>query len=296
MGEILHIYTRVSSRSQEEEGTGLEEQRESGIKRSQDLGFEYEVHNEGSESSSREDLLNRDVLNNLLIKIQQGEVKHLYVWNTDRLSRNEVTFGNIRYLLKKHDVKLYVSDGKDYSLSSKLDNLTFGILSEFNRFENELRTKRLRLGKIRRIKEGYYLSGSRVFGYDIKDRKLVENKHEKKWVRKIFELYRDGNSVKFIRNELLKNGVQTVRGGTNFSLGTLEKILTNTHYVGYFFWNDKKTGESIRCECVSLISNKLFNDVQKVREQRSYKKNGRRIGDSQLVHKTLLRDFLNCRS
>ena len=293
MTETLHIYTRVSSRSQEEEGTGLDEQRESGIQRSKELGFNFEVHNEGSQSSFNDDLTNREVLIALLDQIQEGKIKHLYVYHTDRLSRNENTFSNIRYILKKNDVRLYVSNGNDYKLNSSLDNLTFGILSEFNRFENELRTERLRLGKIRRIREGFYLNGSRVFGYQIVNKKLVADKHEKKWVKKIFEMYRDGSSTKAIQQHLLINGVQTVRRKSGFSLGSIEQILRNTHYVGYFYWEDKKTGEKIRCTCESLISNKLFEDVRKVRETRSYKNSGKRAADSNLTHITL-KDFLVC--
>ncbi len=43
----LHIYTRVSTAVQADEGMSLETQRELGIKRAKELGFEYQVWNEG---------------------------------------------------------------------------------------------------------------------------------------------------------------------------------------------------------------------------------------------------------
>ena len=44
--EILHIYTRVSTGVQEDEGTSLETQLEEGIKRSKKLGMKYQLWNE----------------------------------------------------------------------------------------------------------------------------------------------------------------------------------------------------------------------------------------------------------
>ena len=50
----LHIYTRVSTAVQADEGMSLETQRELGIKRAKELGFEYQVWNEGGRSSNHE--------------------------------------------------------------------------------------------------------------------------------------------------------------------------------------------------------------------------------------------------
>ena len=68
--------------------------------------------NEGAASSHHEDLVNRPVLVQLLQEIEQGEVKHLFVFNNDRLSRNEDTQFVIKSALKKNDVVLYTKDGQ----------------------------------------------------------------------------------------------------------------------------------------------------------------------------------------
>ncbi len=52
VSEKLHIYIRVSSDSQLEDGFGLQNQKEYGMKVSQRLGMEPIIHNEGSKSSS----------------------------------------------------------------------------------------------------------------------------------------------------------------------------------------------------------------------------------------------------
>lgn len=78
MAETLHIYTRVSTTSQADDGTSLETQTESGIKRATILGMQYKIWNEGSRSSSADNLSDRPVLNNLLDNIRKNEIKHLF--------------------------------------------------------------------------------------------------------------------------------------------------------------------------------------------------------------------------
>ena len=111
MKEILHIYTRVSSSIQESEGTSLKTQKEIGIELSERLGMNYQVHNEGGISSSKDTLINRPILINVLRLMDDGIVKHLYVWNTDRLSRNQITWYTIRQKMVKNGVILYTSNG-----------------------------------------------------------------------------------------------------------------------------------------------------------------------------------------
>ena len=90
MQETLHIYTRVSTAAQED-GASLDTQKDIGITKSKELGMTHKVWNEGSASSHHEDLLNRPVLSQLLGEIESGSIKHLFVFNNDRLSRNDIT-------------------------------------------------------------------------------------------------------------------------------------------------------------------------------------------------------------
>jgi len=186
MTDILHIYTRVSTSSQEEEGTSLETQLELGVQRAEKLGMDHKVWNEGGRSSSKDDLSNRPVLTDLLQKVDDGEVQHLYVWNTDRLSRNLNTWGMIRFKLIKNDVTLHTPTGKQV-LSDPQTNLMLGILSEISQYDNQLRTERFRLGKLKRIKQGGWMGGPPPYGYSLDNSKLVPNEEEQKWVKHIFE-------------------------------------------------------------------------------------------------------------
>ncbi len=71
MNNTLHIYARVSSIIQEEEGTSLDNQKQLGIKKAESLGFSHKLWNEGGQSSNHDDLNNRPVLVSLLAQIAE---------------------------------------------------------------------------------------------------------------------------------------------------------------------------------------------------------------------------------
>lgn len=287
--KTLYIYTRVSTSTQEEEGTSLENQTELGIKKAKELGFDYKIFNEGGESSSHDDLLNRPVLLELLSKVEKGEIKHLFVYNTDRLSRNKITWPTIRFKLNNNGVNLYTSNSS-FNSDSYTDDLLLGILSEISAYDNKLRTERSRLGKLNKIKQGNWLGGPPPFGYQIENKKLVVNEDESKWVRFIFEQIVNEKTTREIKNLLLMNGVVTRRNNVVWSLGSIEKLITNTHYIGYYDVTDKKSGETVRCSCERIIPNDLFNKVLEIRNRRRIQ----RLKEPNRKYFHLLKNLLVC--
>lgn len=164
-------------------------------------------------------------------------------------------------------------------------------MSEVSSYDNYLRTERSRLGKIKRIQQGYWMGGPPPFGYEIKDKKLIPEVDEKKWLKFIYESYKNQKSVRYIKQELLKNGVKTRRGNSVWSLGSIEKLLTNTHYGGYYSVKDHKTGEIFRVTSPTLLSSTLIRQVEQEKKNRTRQK---RVTESNLTHFYLLRDFLIC--
>lgn len=292
MIETLHIYTRVSTSAQESEGTSLDSQQQLGKNLAKTLGFNFKVWNEGGQSSSKDDLDNRPVLVDLLSEVDSGEVNHLYVFNTDRLSRNQRTWGMIRYKLNHNKVLLYTgSDPSPIDLQNPTDDLLVGLLSEISQYDNRLRRERFRLGKLNRVKQGGWLGGPPPFGYQLINKKLVPHPEERKWVNYIFQSYKDRKSVREMKQHLMINGVLTRRGNVVWSLGSIEKLLTNTHYSGFYKMEDKKTGEIVRVDCEPIVPLSLFSDAHKERAKRSKV----RVGESNIKQFYLLREFLFCK-
>lgn len=289
MKETLHIYTRVSSMVQSEDGTSLETQRMDGIRRSVELGFDHVVWNEGGKSSHSSDIETRPVLVDLLSEVEKGNVKHLYVYNTDRLSRNDRTWSIIRWKLKSNDVVVYTNTGR-IDLSNPLDDLLMGLLSEISQYDNRIRTDRSRRGKFFRVQQGFYQGGPTPYGYKNEKKRLVENPEESQWIRKMYEMYLNGRSVHDIRRILNENQVVPRRKKPFWSLGSINKILRNPIYVGWYEYTDKKMGETVRVETPVLVDPITWDSVQ----TRINKTQERKHQINRSKHFYLLRDFMVC--
>ena len=144
--QTLHIYIRVSTGGQEKDGTSLDSQFKLGKQKAKSLGMDFEVHDERSASSSKDDLENRPVIRELLARVTDGEIKNIYVYSIDRLSRNTTTSTFIRETLRKSKCTLYTNTNET-NLDSLEQNLLFGIISEISQYENMLRKERLNHGK-----------------------------------------------------------------------------------------------------------------------------------------------------
>ena len=229
----LHIYTRVSTVSQENDGTSLDSQLKLGREKAKFLGMNYEHHNEKSASSSKEDLENRPVIKELLARVTDGEIKNIYVYSIDRLSRNTTTSTIIRETLRKSKCTLYTNTNET-NLDSLEQNLLYGIISEISQYENMLRKERLNHGKRVKARDGYWMGGPTPFGYKkSKTNKLILDKVQSEWVGKIFKWYSQGLSPKKIKHKLDGN-VMTNRGKPIWSYGSVEAILRNTHPNGSY--------------------------------------------------------------
>lgn len=288
--ETLHIYTRVSTDAQEEKGTSLETQKSLGIEKANQLKMNYKIWNEGGESSSFEHFINRPELRGLLHAISAGEVKHLWVYNNDRLSRNEITAAQIRTALREHNVNFYTLGGK-FNLNNPQDNLFKKMLDSFAEFDNEIRTDRTRLGKLNRIKEGFWMGGPPPYGYEIKDKKLALHPEESKWVQQIFEWYGSKKSIEWIKTELDSQGIYPRRNKKPWTLGSINKLLQNTHHMGQYNYTDSKTGETVKCICPNTISISLWNKCQEIRKQTLVRKGQ----NNRTKRFYLLRNFLYCK-
>ena len=286
----LHIYVRVSTVAQES-ATSIETQQELGVAQARALGCAYQVWNEGGQSSSGDDLSNRPILLGLLEEIEKGNVSRLFVFNTDRLSRNEETWGAIRLKLVKNNVALYTHSG-NFSLDNPLDKLMLTLMSGISAYDNTIRAERSRLGKLKKVKQGGWLGGPPPFGYSIEDSKLVENKEESKWVNYIFQAYSSNKTPREIRQHLLKHGVKTRRGNLMWSLGSIEKLLTNTHYGGYHYVTDGKTKEQFRVECPQIVPSSLVLAVEEAKTRRTRQT---RAVESRQKNFFLLKEFLFCK-
>lgn len=287
--DVLHIYIRVSTLAQADKGTSLESQQQLGIKRAKELKFDYEIWNEGGKSSHHEEIQGRPKLYELFQAIKAGDVKHLWIYDQSRLSRNDQVASILRYEFNKQGVTLYTKDGK-FDLSSPSDKLLKQMLDAVAEFENSVRAERSRIGKLIKVKAGFWHGGPPPFGYQLEQGKLTENKVESKWVKYIFKQALKGISIAHIKKELDSNAVLARRGGL-WTLGSIESLMTNTHYIGRYNFTDRVSGESVEVKCPLIVDEITWNSINLARKRRASRKDQQ---NATIKNFYLLRDFMVC--
>jgi DNA invertase Pin-like site-specific DNA recombinase len=214
----------------------------------------------------------------------------MFVFNTDRLSRNDSVWYLIKIKLIANGVTLYTCTGI-YALTDPMNKLLLGILSEISSYDNSLRAERSRLGKLNRVRQGQWMGGPPPFGYKIENKRLVENSDESRWIRFIYESYVSKKTIRWIKAQLINNDVKTRRNKNPWTLGSIQAILRNTHYAGYYHYKDNKSGELIRASCDSLISYTLFREVNEEKQKRNSRS---RVMGSHTRITYLLKNYLIC--
>jgi DNA invertase Pin-like site-specific DNA recombinase len=275
--------------AQANEGTSLTTQYQLGVKKAKQLGFNPNHWDEGGKSSHHEDINGRPILLKLYEAMKRGEVKHLWVYDQSRLSRNDQVASIFRYECIKQGVTLYTKDGQ-FNLSNPQDKLMKMILDGMGEFENSIRAERTRLGKLNRAREGFWFGGPPPFGYKLVDKKLVLNKEESVWVKKIFSETSKGASTLEVKKLLDSNGVLPRRRASTWSIGSIQALLKNTHYKGSYHFHDKKSDEKIETECPAIVDITTWTSVQKLKAR----KTSRVSQQNRTKQFYLLRDLMVC--
>jgi len=93
----------------------------------------------------------------------------------------------------------------------------------------------------------------------------------------------------------MSNGVMTRRGNMVWSYASINKLLTNSHYTGYYYYRDKRSGEQIRVLCPAILTADIVQKAYEARDRRRYKTgNGQRVKTSTQKYTYLLSGLLFC--
>ena len=295
----LHCYLRVSSEGQKTDGGSLNVQRNHGKKLSKKLGLKYVEVFEGSSSTmirSEEDFYNspRPQYRLLQDMIRDKRLINLWVWNKDRLHRDnlEEEFFN-RFMIQEHKINFYYGEHGDLlRLDTPLDRMNNRFFSIISTYQKDNTSYLSRKGKQEKSRtegsKGVFMGGTVNFGYTTKNKKFKKHPTESKYVKKMFEMYSRGESLKEIKTYFDTNGVKPRRSKL-WSLGSLHKMLMNRVYIGEFIWVDRKSEEEFFITVPRIVTHSLFQKVQ-----RKLTVNQKNKGSNSRKFDTLLDDFLVC--
>ena len=107
-------------------------------------------------------------------------------------------------------------------------------LAALDQAESQSRSENIKFGIRHRMRSGKtILNHTQFLGYTKgPDGELKIVPEEAEIVRKIFELYIQGNGVRKIKKYLESHGIKTVTGKSEWSTSTIDRMLSNEKYIG----------------------------------------------------------------
>ena len=275
------LYIRVSTQEQAQEGYSVGEQKERLIAYCKAQAWMIaDIYVDGGYTGSN---INRPGMQKLIAEIDKFDV--VLVYKLDRLSRSQ---RDTLYLIE--DVFLpnkvdFVSMQESFDTSSPFGKAMIGLLAVFAQLEREQIKERTRMGRIARAKSGLHHGGGYIpIGYEYEDGKLVVEPYEAEQVRKIFEWYLAGDSLKGIQDKLIEGGY-TNRYGSYSSWSSVRNILENETYLGRIHFGDVVVDDTHE----PLVTAEQFDAAQRLRGKRR-----EQYGASAFQSKHMLTGLLFC--
>lgn len=230
-------------------------------------------------------------------KIDLILVKSLSRFGRDALE----TIRQIRRL-KKMSIGVYIENGGLNTLN--VSDSMIDQLAALAQAESHFRSENIKFGIRHRMRNGKtVLNHTQFLGYTKgPDGILQIVPEEAEIVRKIFDLYIQGNGVRKIKRYLEEHGIKTVIGKSEWSTSTIDRMLSNEKYVGEVRMQktftadfltgrrEKNTGQLdsylVEGAHEPIIDQKTFGRVQRIKGKIKQRKETRQI-EKQVSEMTL---------
>lgn len=224
-------------------------------------------------------LQERDVLQELKESALRNEFDILLVFMFDRLGRREDETPFIVEWFVQHGVEVWSVKEGQQRFDNHVDKLMNYIRFWQANGESEKTSERVKTRLAQLTAEGKFTGGTLPYGYKLVPtgeinrkgraiRQVVIDEDEAEIVREIFELaVNKGYGSHMISGYLNRNGYRT-HSGAEFQCNTINRVLKNKLYCGYFCSNDIVSPKQ---DYLEIIDEDTFDQVQKILEQRSRK-------------------------
>ena len=134
--------------------------------------------------------------------------------------------------LKRMNIGIYIEIGGLNTLN--ISDSMIDQLAALDQAESQFRSENIKFGIRHRMRSGRtVLNHTQFLGYTKGlDGILQIVSEEAEIVRKIFDLYIQGNGVRKIKRYLEEHGIKTVTGKSEWSTSTIDRMLSNEKYIG----------------------------------------------------------------
>ncbi len=192
----------------------------------------------------------RPIFNEMLDRIEKGEANAIICWDIDRLYRNPVDEGRLRWMLQKGVIKVIRTPYRQFYPDDA--GLLMGV--EGGRATDYVirLSKNVKRGLNSKVMQGWRPTGAPI-GYknigDVGDKTIVPDPERFHIVRQMWDLFLTGvypvSKIHEIANTKfgLRTPTRKKLGGKPLTLTNVYEIFNDAFYYGSFYWNDPENGE-----------------------------------------------------
>lgn len=219
----------------------------------------------------------REAFHELIRDVKNGMIDVIVVYKFSRIFRNAYESHKYRQLFKKHGVKLIsVTQMVDDETSS--GKLMIGVMANIDEYQSAVISDHVKSAMREMVSEGFFAGGTVPYGYKLEvvqhgkktRKKYVPDEFERKIVNKLFELYADNYSLKYLQDYTKSIGASS-RSGKSFGITTIARMLRNDFYIGVLRYNAQGHEPIVIYDIIPPIVDKvLWDRVQQRHKSRNY--------------------------
>ena len=216
----------------------------------------------------------RDAFHELIHDVKNDLIDIIIVYKFSRIFRNAYESHMYRKLFKQHGVKL-ISATEQVDDDTSSGKLMIGVMANIDEYQSAVISDHVKSAMREMVSEGFFAGGTVPYGYKLETvqhgkktrKKYVPDEYEREVVKKLYELYADNYSLKYLQDYTKSIGAAT-RQGKPFSIQTIARMLRNDFYIGILRYNAQGHEPIVVTDVIPPIIEKGLWDRVQLRHSR----------------------------
>ena len=255
------MYVRKSSESDEHQVQSISDQIEvlTALSKRQILKVVKIIE----ERKSAKDPGNRPEFAKMIEMIESGQANAILCWKYDRLTRNALEDGKLKWMLQQGIIKIISTIDRDYKPDDNalLLSIEGGMANQYIR---DL-SRNVKRGMESKRQKGWFPHKARM-GYINKDKEVVPDPDRFNLLQKLWKMFLTGNYSVAKLTDIANNdyGFKTRKtkrnGGKKLSKARLYEMFSNPFYKGFYTINDK----TYKLNHMPMINEEEYDIIQDI--------------------------------